>query len=146
MTTIAMTKNEIGCDLQFTHSSGYKFEGSTKIVEMNVPVLYPKPFYVGYAGSVNRIQEVLNWLVDPTEKVPRGKDHAEFVVLTKDKKMFTFYNPVNWIEIKDKYYTIGSGAPYAAGALAAGSNVSDAIKIASKHDSHTGSKVKLFLT
>ncbi|HET8687686.1 MAG TPA: hypothetical protein VFM18_13630, partial [Methanosarcina sp.] len=144
MTTIAMNKDEIGCDLQYTHPSGYVFEGSSKIHELNVPALYPKGFYLGYAGSISRIQEVLNWIIDPTDKVPKSREHAEFVVLTKDKKMFTFTNPVNWIEIKDKYYTIGSGAQYAAGALAAGASITDALKIASKHDAHTGSKVKVF--
>lgn len=145
MTTIAMTKDEIACDLQFTHGSGYKFKGSTKVHEIYNPQICDTPFFVAFAGSVEAGQAGLAWLVDPSNKPPKTSG-AEFVVLTKNKKMFTFQNPSKWIPIEEKYYAIGSGSQYAAGALAAGKTPIEAVKIAAKHDPHTGVGYKVFKT
>lgn len=145
ITTIAMNKNEIACDLQFTHGSGYKFKGSTKVHEIFNPSVYPKPFYVGFCGSVEAGQAGLAWLVDPSDKPPKTSG-AEFVILTKDKRMFTFQNPSKWIEIKEPFYSVGSGSQYAAGALAAGKTPIEAVKIAAKFDPHTGVGYKTFKT
>jgi len=143
MTTIALNKNEIACDLQFTHPSGYKFKGTTKVHQIFNPAVYPKPFYVGFAGSVTAGQAGLGWLVDPVGRPPKGGG-AEFVVLTHDKKMFTFTNPANWIEITEPHYSIGSGSQYAAGAMQAGKSPLEAVKIAAKFDPNTGNGYKIF--
>lgn len=145
MTTIALNKNEIACDLQFTHPSGYKFKGTTKVHQIYNPAIYPKPFYVGFAGSVTAGQAGLNWLIDPVGKPPKSGG-AEFVVLTQDKKMFTFTNPASWIAITDQHYSIGSGSQYAAGAMQAGKSPLEAVKIASKFDPNTGNGYKTFST
>ena len=143
ITTIAANKFEIASDLQFTHHTGHKFKGSTKIHEMYSPRLYPKPFYVGFCGGAQVCQQVVQWLSDPTDKPPKVSN-AEFLILTQDKKMFTFNNPTNWLEIKEPYYAIGSGMQYAAGAMAAGKSPLEAVKIAAKHDNNTGMGYKTF--
>ena len=140
-----MNRDEIASDLQFTHPSGYKFKGTTKVHQIYNPAIYPKPFYVGFAGSVTAGQAGLNWLIDPTSKPPKGGG-AEFVVLTHDKKMFTFTNPSSWIAITDKHYSIGSGSQYAAGAMQAGKSPLEAVKIAAKFDPNTGNGYKMFST
>ena len=141
MTTIAITKNEIACDLQFTHPSGYKFRGSTKIHQVYNPQVYPKPFYIGFSGAAQECQQVVSWLLSPDGKPPKVRA-SEFVVLTADKKMFTFKQPSNWIEINQPYYAVGSGSHYATGALASGKTAIEAVRIAAKHDPNTGHGTK----
>lgn len=109
MTTIAMTKNEIACDLQFTHGGGHKFKGSTKVHELYSPRLYHRPFYVGFCGAAQECQAVVQWLQDPDGKPPKVHN-SEFLVLTHDKKMFAFQQPTNWLEVKEQNYAIGSGS------------------------------------
>jgi len=139
MTTIALNKNQIAGDLQFSHSSGYKFRGKTKLYSFENTLIYPKPFTVGYAGEVNAIVPVLEFIADPTEwkRAPNSK-YAEFVVLTADHKIFTFSDPTKWLQIDQPYYAIGSGATFALGAMAVGASALDAVKAASKYDASTG--------
>lgn len=143
MTTIAVTKTGMACDLQFTHPSGYKFKGSTKVHQVYNPSIYPKPFYVGFSGAAQECQQVVNWLMHPEDKPPKVRG-SEFVVLTADKKMFTFVQPTSWLEINQPYYAIGSGNHYATGAMAAGKSPLEAVKIAAKHDPGTGHGFKEF--
>jgi len=138
-----MTKNEIACDLQFTHGSGHKFKGSTKVHELYSPRLYHKPFYVGFCGAAQECQAVVQWLQDPDDKPPKVRN-SEFLILTQDKKMFAFQQPTNWLEVREQYYSIGTGMQYAAGAMAAGKTPLEAVKIAAKHDPSTGMGYKTF--
>jgi hypothetical protein len=137
MTTIAVTKNQIACDLQIYHASGYKFKTKTKIYEFQISAVYPKPFCIGYAGNVDGLVPVLDWLADPTTKPPRVSS-SEFVVLTSDHKIFTFANPSQWFAVDQPFYAIGSGATFALGAMGSGATALDAVKAASKFDPMTG--------
>lgn len=143
ITTIAVNKNEIACDQQVSHSSGYKLKIKSKIHYFYNTLIYPKPFYIGFAGSLDEAHSVLEWLNSPTEKPPRTKMN-EFIILTEDKKVFTFINPLRWIPIEEPFYAIGSGGQFALGALHAGSTPKEAVVIASKCDSGTGLGVKVF--
>lgn len=137
MTTIAVTKNQIACDLQFSHSSGYKFKGKTKLYEFPVSALYSKPFTIGYCGDVAGIVPVLDWMADPMQKPPKVK-YSEFVVLTADKKIFTFSDPSQWLSVDQDFYAVGSGATFALGAMGSGATALEAVKAASKFDPFTG--------
>lgn len=139
MTTIALTKTQIASDLQFSHSNGFKFKGKTKLYTFENPLIHPVPFTVGYAGSVEGIVPVLDFLVDPTgfKKAPTVR-YAEFVVLTADHKLYTFSDPTKWLQVDQPFYAIGSGATFALGAMATGATALDAVKAASKFDPMTG--------
>ena len=143
MTTIAASKVEIACDQQASHASGLKLKVETKIHEIFNPLIYPKPFYIGYAGDLESCHSVLEWFHSPTEKPPRTRN-AECVILTKDKKIFTFANPSKWIEVKEPFYAIGSGSQYALGAMYAGKTPKESVIISSKLDTGTGMGVRVF--
>lgn len=137
MTTIAVTKTQIACDLQFTHSNGLKFKGKTKLYEFPISAIYPKPFCIGYCGDAAAILPVLDWLVDPTTRPPKSTT-GEFVVLTSDKKIYTFSSPAQWIIVDQPMYAIGSGSHFALGAMGAGATALEAVKSAAKFDPMTG--------
>lgn len=143
ITTIAVNKEEIACDQQATHGSGYKLKVSTKIHRFDNTAIYPKPFYIGFAGGLEQAHGVLEWFNNPTDKPPKTRDN-EFVVLTSDKKIFTFVNPTKWLEIKEPFYSVGSGSKFALGALHAGKSPKESVAIACKCDPDTGMGVKSF--
>lgn len=144
ITTVAVSKTQIACDRQATHSSGFKFKVKTKLFEIENPYIYPTKFIVGYAGDLDAVPDFLSFLMDVTgvTKVPRVKT-VEFVALTEDKKIYTFVNPTKWILVDEPYYAIGSGMQYALGALGTGHTPEEAVKAASKMDPHSGLGVKV---
>jgi hypothetical protein len=139
MTTVAVNKNQIAADLQATHNGGLKFKIKTKIIPVQQPLVYKHPFYVGLCGNVDSFSDIISWFADPTawKKPPSGKG-GDFVVLTADKKIFTFANPSQWIPVNQPYYAVGSGMNYAMAAMASGKTPYEAVKIAAKFDPNTG--------
>jgi hypothetical protein len=139
LTTIAANKDSIACDLQATHSGGYKFKLATKIGEFYQPLMYPTKFWVGFSGNVDAIPDIMDFYTNMHEykKAPKIGG-SECLVLTADKKLFTFVNPSKWLELKEKNYAVGSGAMFAMGAMEAGKTPLEAVKIASKKDPMTG--------
>jgi hypothetical protein len=145
VTTIAVTKDEIGCDLQYTEGT-HKWKGAPKVIyfephELTYPVC---PFYIGFSGSANDIVGVAEFFSRPeSTKAPRVKD-LKGAVLTAKGDIFVFDHYAKWIKMAEAYYAVGSGAHYALGALGSGASVKDAIKIASKKDPFTGMGVRTF--
>lgn len=56
-------------------------------------------------------------------------------------KVYEISGDTGWHRRKDGIYTIGSGSPYAFGALSAGSSVMDALKVAASVDPGTGGRL-----
>lgn len=46
--------------------------------------------------------------------------------------------------IKDQFYAVGSGAPYALGAMAMGASPEEAVAIAARFDPNTGGELEVF--
>ena len=139
MTTIAANRESIACDKQATHASNFKFKVKTKLFEIENPLFYPTRFIIGYAGDLNIVPDILAYLTDVTGQTKQPKQKTtEFLVLTEDKKLFTFITPTKWILIDEPYYAIGSGMHYALGAMSAGATPLEAVKAAAKCDPNTG--------
>lgn len=149
MTTVAVDKTSMACDLQFTHSSGLKFKGFTKCKV--VPKLISTSMFgaekviVGACGDADKMGYAWAWLEDPVGfgKLPKLKE-VEFVALTSDGDILTSSNLKNWIKVDEPFYAIGSGSHFAIGAMAAGKCPADAVKTAMKHDPATGMGVKTY--
>ena len=47
------------------------------------------------------------------------------------------------VEVKDRYFGIGSGSEYALGALHAGASLAEAVRIAAKLDNGTGNRIQV---
>ncbi len=139
MTTIALNKNQIAGDLQMTHSNGITFKSTSKLFTFDNKLIYPQPFIVGFCGDVDSAINIMDFFRDPEnykgKKVNKG---CEFVVLTKDKKMYTFSDPTKWLPLIGKFYAIGSGSHFAMGAMEVGKTPKEAVQIAIKLDKGSG--------
>lgn len=125
-------------DRQFTHSSGIKLLGKTKIYELPIPEIFDfKKAFLGLSGSADNFSKVIAWLHDPTAKIPKIKE-VEMVILDDTGKIYHGDNLLNWTEIKEPYMAIGSGSHFALGALAAGKSPVEAVKVAHRYDPGTG--------
>lgn len=138
MTTIAVNRKMMAADKQFTHASGMKLIGRTKIIEVPLPEMFgAKRAFIGFSGNADVWGNIVGWLHDPTEKPPKCRD-IEFLMLTDKGSIMHGTNMTNWIEICQPHCAIGSGMQYAQGAMAAGKSPIEAVKVASKHDAMTG--------
>ncbi len=140
ITTIAASKEQIAGDCQANHNGGLKFKMTSKVHEFFQPLLWPTKFYVGFCGNVDDFPPVMAYLSDPTQfKKPPKSGNVECLVLTDDKKMFTFTNPSQWLVLQgNKHYAVGSGMNYAMAAMECGKTPLEAVKVASKFDKNTG--------
>lgn len=140
MTTIAVSRKHgmMAGDKQFTHRSGMKLTGQTKIYEVPHPEIYQvKRAFIGFAGGATNIAAMVGWLHDPTSKLPKANDF-EALLLNDKNEIYHTSNMSNWTLLKDKFCAIGSGQPFAMAAMLAGEDPAGAVKIASKLDSYTG--------
>jgi len=146
MTTIVATKTEIACDLQVTYNGRQPLKVDTKIERVEGPLVNnlwgAEEAFIGFAGTMSDWGNVLAWLRDQNLKVPRIKN-TEFLVLTNRKQIWYSDNFNNW-SVYTQPHAIGSGGPFALGAISAGSGVKEAIKVASKHDVFTGLGCKVY--
>lgn len=146
LTTIALTRTEIGSDLQYTEK-GKKWKGGPKVFLCPAHEgTYPhSDFFLGLCGKATEMLEIAAFFRNPDiVKVPKRVSGVSGVVLTMTGKIFTFDSPSVWIEVVEPFHAIGSGEGYAIGALASGASVKEAIQIASKKDPYTGLGVKVF--
>lgn len=146
MTTIACNRDEIVCDLQYTTEGYGKFKGNPKIYEFEPSSIYPTSYFVGFCGTAREMFTVGDFFASPDsyESIPKVETEVAGLILTKDKKIFMFDSGLRWIEVKDQYFAIGSGASFAKGAMASGKTPLEAVRIAMKHDPYTGYGTKVF--
>lgn len=146
MTTIAATKDEIACDLQFTNGS-MKFKGATKIYRFKAHKdTYPhSDFMIGFAGTASQVAHAAAFFADPDghKKTPTLRG-LYGLVLTEQKKLYTFDDLKAWLVVDQPYYSIGSGSSFALGALRAGASPKEAVQAAMKDDIFTGYGVKVY--
>ena len=147
MTTIAANTKEIACDLQFTHSSGIKFKGKTKIIELKPAVALEmfgqEKVWIGFCGNADAWGQLVCWFDNPTQKLPKLKE-IELMMLTGDGKIYHATTLDNWMLIEEPFFSIGSGMHIALGAMATGASPTEAVKIAAKLDPNTGKGVKTY--
>jgi hypothetical protein len=148
MTTIATTTTEMSCDCRISYGKTYVFTGDTKIIA--VPPKAAKDLfginkgYIGFAGEVGKWSTVVSWLSSMEGKPPKVGELMAFILLTDTKEIWHANDLTEWMKVKDPYFAIGSGAPYALGALANGANTLDACKIAAKFDPSSGKPFKTY--
>ncbi|HRC96243.1 MAG TPA: hypothetical protein PK317_05550 [Coprothermobacter proteolyticus] len=149
MTTVAVDKTAMTCDLQFTHSSGLKFKGFTKCKVVpkiiSTSMFGAEKVIVGACGDADKMGVAWSWLEDPVGygKLPKLKG-VEFIALTSDGDILTSANLINWIKVDEPFYAIGSGSHFAIGAMSAGKTTVEAVRAAMKHDPATGMGVKTY--
>ena len=141
MTTIAANNNSIACDLQFSHSSGLKFKGASKIIELKADLarsmFQTEKAFIGFCGNADIWGDVVSWLSVPEGKPPKLKN-IELLLLTGNRQIYHGTSLTNWLKLDVKHFAIGSGSHLAMGAMEVGKTPVEAIKAAAKHDPMTG--------
>jgi hypothetical protein len=145
LTTIAVNNKSIACDLQFTHSSGIKFKGATKIIELKQE-LSQKMFevnkaFVGFCGNADIWGDIVSWFAIPEGKMPKCRG-IEMLMLTDKGKIYHGTTLTNWTLVDVKHFSVGTGSHLAMGAMELGQTPGEAIKLAAKFDPMTGMGVK----
>lgn len=93
---------------------------------------------IGTAGDVAAGSRFLEWYKSGGKKrKPKLTKDFKAIKLGKDG-IFLIDHDSEWVKIDDTFYAIGSGAPYALGALSMGASVKEAVEIAAKYDNWTG--------
>jgi len=86
---------------------------------------------------IPKLRQILN------EIAPRrGDDGFSMQILAViHNKIYAISSDTGWHRRKDGIYTIGSGSPYAFGALASGSTMLEALQVAANTDPGTGGRL-----
>lgn len=145
MTTVAVNRQAMACDLQMTHGLHTKFKCATKIVTLK-PTVAKHLFdtdkaFIGFAGNADIWSEFVTWITQPEGHPPKMKN-IEFLMLTKEGDFYHGSNMHNWMRIHEPHYAIGTGSHLAIAAMDAGKSPKEAVLIAAKHDPSTGMGVK----
>lgn len=90
----------------------------------------------GCAGNSYECYAFRKWATGQIEK-PQFKD-ISLICVDHDRQVWIADESLIWLPISAKQWGIGSGSEYALGAMAAGSTATQAIRIASKLDVHSG--------
>ncbi len=136
MTTVACKDGVMASDTQVTCPDGTKIRGR-KIVEL------PDGSLLGCAGDGRTILRVQRWLEAgaPKRGKPRTTDSFEAILLKPDGSMHIPNEVLEFEEIMDENFAIGTGGPYARMAMRLGKSASDAIELAAEFDSNTSAPV-----
>lgn len=137
MTTIAYRDGVLVADSQVT-LGGMKLPGNAlKIGKTKAGILY------GGAGSFAAVGKFFDWVnSDAEDELPEG-EYSGLVVLPKGE-VIEIENGSVLPKVKQKFYSIGSGSPFALAAMMAGATAQAAVKIATKLDIHSGGPIKTY--
>ena len=133
MTTIVCNREGMAADKRIT---GVPMFRTTKLFKVNGAVL-------GIAGNAEQARRFIEWRRTPESK-PSFVDSCsiEVLELSADGQLTWWGSEMVGVPIEDAFYAIGSGAAVALGALSMGATLKQAIGIAAKWDSATGSEIQ----
>ena len=99
---------------------------------------------IGAAGDAGECQNLLALFKEHglTEKFEPALTEAIGLIAAKGGQLWVVQHDVVY-QIEDPFYAIGSGAPYAMGAMAAGRGAPKAILIAMEYDDGTGGQLRI---
>lgn len=132
MTTIAWDGTTLAADKQITW-------GGTPIVTTKLHRARSTEGHrviFGCAGKSFEIQAFVDWLKG-FRNMPVLTE-IDFLCVDASGQVWCANQALQWLPVHSKQWAIGSGADYALGAMAAGVNAVQAIKIASRLDVDTG--------
>lgn len=96
-------------------------------------------YLFGWCGGVEDAER-LRRALRKNEPPPPGLE-VTAILVSPDREVRLFEGAI-WIRQKGEYFAIGSGAPYALGAMDAGADAAMAALIGSKRDTGSGGKIK----
>lgn len=135
MTTIAFDGRWLAGDSMLTDNGARDSEGQ-KVFKLRDGTL------VGFSGAYEDGLVLVNWMKqgEPEEGRPKRLS-INAIKVTPNGEAFTCEGKLKWWPMKDAFYAIGSGAPYAKTAMYLGQTAHKAVQIASEFDRTTGGKI-----
>lgn len=139
MTTVCFKSGILAFDSKISASgefSGYGIKGR------NVG-----KFLAAGCGSYEDLCAFLDWLESGGKQEDRKKFgidrdlNISAITVNKKGSVYQYDGRLYPYSIDHKFYSIGSGASYALGAMEHGASAIEAVKIAAKYDSNTGGRV-----
>lgn len=88
-------------------------------------------------------KELVGSLREAFKDVNSDADETSSIIGAFHGRVYLFGGDGSWVRYPDGFYAIGSGSPYALGALKAGASIKKAVKIASIYDSATNDDVRV---
>lgn len=133
MTTIVCNRHGMAADKRI--SGGAMFR-STKIFRVHGALL-------GISGNVEQALRFVEWRRTPETK-PQFVDVTgiEVIELTPSGALIWWGSEMVGIPIEEDYYAIGSGAQLALGALSMGATPKQAVQVAARWDTGTGTEIQ----
>lgn len=141
MTTIVYKDGILAGDTQISSGNCLKELVETKVFKV-------RDYLVGIAGTYAYTKDLLNWVIsdfapDKRPQLLYDNDTINAIVVkdTGEVGVIEGFRDVCWLSKKNKFTVIGAGGDIAIGAMEMGATAVEAIKIVSKHNSSTNSKV-----
>lgn len=148
MTTIVTDRKlrVMAADKQTTYG-GFKTRSSDKITRLINSA--GEVALVATAGNAETGVAFDTWFCEKYSGIqsrrpyPRARPGFAALVFYEDGTLFLYQNQGYPVEIKDRFFGIGSGSEYALGALHAGADIRKAVQIASKLDDGSGGGIQV---
>lgn len=128
MTTIIATLEGIYADTLCDYNIPFKVRKYTKI---------RNSVFAG-CGDLDDLMKYFDWIRDGGDPPSIGAEIAIDVLEVCAEGIFIWGKKFVRLKVSESVYTVGSGAQYAMGAMDAGADPSQAMKIAAKRDLGTG--------
>jgi 20S proteasome alpha/beta subunit len=133
MTTIVCNREGMAADKRSTGGAIMKV---TKLFRVNGSI-------IGAAGNFEQILRFVEWRRNPEQRPTFASETSlNALELMPNGKILWWGAEMVPITVEDEYYAVGSGSPYALGALAMGASLKEAVKIANRWDEQTGPQVQ----
>lgn len=97
----------------------------------------------GGAGYTTHLLKVFEALGADEDMPEWGDGESEAILVEADGSVWTYEGDGVWIPFDGEFIAIGSGSEYAYGAMAAGADAREAVKIAKRFDSMSGGPVRV---
>ena len=123
----------------------------SRVTEDDVPLgtvrkgIQTDRFLAAAAGDLDIVHEFLKWIADDLNppkkpKLGKGEDFTGWVI-DSSGRLTEYSKSLKPVRYSAEFYSIGSGANFAKGAMAAGSTAKEAVTIAAKFDPATGGDI-----
>ncbi len=141
MTCIAWKDGIIAADSRATWQTG-DFELCQKLYK--VPRGPNKGHILGTQGATSSGMAFVEWYMNPKKEKPAIQFEDEYftIVVVRPEGVFTFDDHLVQLPCLHKFYAVGSGAPYAMGAMERGASAIQAVRVACKWNAFCGGPVK----
>jgi 20S proteasome alpha/beta subunit len=93
----------------------------------------------GFSGSVENANILLN-AIKKNAETPQLADTNALIV--QPDGTILLYESTIWVKQNEAYYALGSGSPYAFGAMDFGASAREAVQAGIKRDTSSGGKVR----